>query len=284
MNFVGSVNFDDVGRAFLNHFKDAGMKPHHRVLDVGCGVGRMALPLTGYLKQPGSFEGMDIVDVGIEWCQQNVTPRFPNFRFLTADVYNAAYHPTGKYLPCHYRFPYPSESFDFVYLASVFTHMRPADVDNYLSEIARVMKVGGKCLITFFFRNDEAVRYTAAGKSAFDFKHRLRGCWTTNLGSPEDAIAYEEPYVLRLYRRLGLTPENSIRYGLWCGRPNGYSGQDVIIATKTRKATPPVLKRLSRAAGRLRSEYWPGRRAVAEGSGVALVVERARKHARGEAA
>ena len=89
---------------------------------------------------------------------------------------------------------------------------------------------------------------------------------------------------MKLYRRLGLTPEDSVRYGLWCGRPNGYSGQDVIVATKTREAAPPIMTRIVRSVGRLRSRYWPGRRYVAEGSGVAAVVDRARKHARGKAA
>ena len=37
-----------------------GLKPEHRVLDIGCGVGRVALPLTRYLTS-GTYDGFDIV-------------------------------------------------------------------------------------------------------------------------------------------------------------------------------------------------------------------------------
>ena len=44
--------------------------------------------LTQFLDAPGSYEGLDIVDVGIDWCQRTITPRFPRFRFHLADVFN----------------------------------------------------------------------------------------------------------------------------------------------------------------------------------------------------
>src|SRR5688572_22585232 len=123
--FVGGdrTNFKQMGekwRQTLIQF--GGLQPHHRVLDVGCGVGRMAVGLTDYLTPPGSYDGFDTVPEGIEWCQRQITPRFPHFRFRHADVYNEHYNARGRFTASEYKFPYADDSFDFVFLASVFTH------------------------------------------------------------------------------------------------------------------------------------------------------------------
>ena len=45
----------EVGETFLRHFRElADLRPDERVLDVGCGVGRMAVPLAGYLRPAGT--------------------------------------------------------------------------------------------------------------------------------------------------------------------------------------------------------------------------------------
>src|SRR5689334_15882468 len=90
-----------------------GLKPDDKVLDVGCGLGRMAILLTRYLSNQGSYDGFDIQEEGIEWCSERITPRFPNFHFKHADLHNAFYNPKGTYQPHEYRFPYPDASFSF---------------------------------------------------------------------------------------------------------------------------------------------------------------------------
>jgi hypothetical protein len=45
LNFVGHGNFEATGDEFLRYFIDFGdLKPEHQVLEIGCGVGRMARP------------------------------------------------------------------------------------------------------------------------------------------------------------------------------------------------------------------------------------------------
>jgi SAM-dependent methyltransferase len=112
------------------------LEPHEKVLDVGCGCGRVAVSLIGYLNSSGQYEGFDIIKEFIDWLQANVTPKYPNFRFRHANIWNSSYNPNGKILASKYKFPYRNESFDIVYLASVFTHMLPQDLENYLSEIS----------------------------------------------------------------------------------------------------------------------------------------------------
>ena len=57
----------------------------------------------------------------------------PNFRFRHVDVLNRAYNPQGRLDPENFEFPYPQDAFDFVFLTSVFTHMRPPEMRHYLT-------------------------------------------------------------------------------------------------------------------------------------------------------
>src|SRR5712671_5833105 len=80
--FVGDGDFEQAGREFRRYFIElANLQPHDRVLDVGCGIGRMAVPLTDYMSQEGEYWGFDIVRSGIEWCQSRISADFPNFHF-----------------------------------------------------------------------------------------------------------------------------------------------------------------------------------------------------------
>ena len=100
------------------------------MLDIGCGIGRKTIPLTHYLTSEATYQGMDINRTGIEWCQEKMSAKFANFRFQQVDVYNKFYNPQGTVRPVDYKFPFESETFDFVTLVSVFTHMPPTDRDQ----------------------------------------------------------------------------------------------------------------------------------------------------------
>ena len=78
--------FEPVGREFLGYFRDLGhLLPNQRVLDIGCGPGRMAIPLTTYFSNEGRYEGVDTWTEAVEWCQENITPRFGNFHFRSIE-------------------------------------------------------------------------------------------------------------------------------------------------------------------------------------------------------
>jgi len=233
MIFVGDGDFTKTGKEFLRYFIDlAGLKPHERVLDVGCGIGRMAVPLVGYLDKRGTYEGFDIVRKGIDWCKRNITSRYPNFSFRLADIYNKNYNPEGNLKASEYKFPYPDESFDFTFLASVFTHMLPEDMGKYFSEISRTLKRGGRCLITFFLLNDESLRLIDNGESAYHFRHIFPGYRTINTERPESAVAYDEGFISGLFAKNGLEIKYPVHYGSWCGRRDFLSCQDIIVASK----------------------------------------------------
>src|SRR4051812_33177243 len=70
----------------------AKVLPDSRILDMGCGLGRVAAPFTEYLTD-GTYTGVDVVKESIDWCTQAYRP-FKNFRFIHADLYSKFYNPS----------------------------------------------------------------------------------------------------------------------------------------------------------------------------------------------
>jgi SAM-dependent methyltransferase len=232
LGFVGSGDFRTAGDEFRELFVSlGGLSPDEDVLDVGSGVGRGAIGLTGWLR--GRYEGIDVVRRGIEWCAAAITPRYPNFHFQVADVYNRHYNPVGRSPAGEYRFPFEDDSFDFVLLTSVFTHLLPADRDNYISEIARVLRPSGRCFATFFLLNGEARRSLEDAGGPLNFRFSRQGYWTDNEHIPEAAVAYEEADVRDELERNGLRIR-SVRYGVWSGRSDGMGWQDIVVTERSR--------------------------------------------------
>jgi ubiquinone/menaquinone biosynthesis C-methylase UbiE len=251
------ANYVVIGKEFFEHFKSlCDLKPHERVLDLGCGSARMALPMLEYLTPRGGYDGIDIHKPNIDWASATITPKYPHFRFHHADVRNTTYNPNGPVLPHEYRLPFEDETIDFIFLASVFTHMLPPGMRNYLAEISRVLRIGGRCLITFFLLDDAATKLIRAGKSEFEFPYHFGTSAVRDCNRPEDVIGHRESHVRKLYRGLGLEIKD-IHYGNWSGRTpkqirdGAVSGfQDMVIATKVRPGSR------SAARTRLTESFW----------------------------
>lgn len=100
---------------------------------------------------------------------------YSNFRFHRANLFNKHYNPTATVLASEYKFPFPNNTFDVILACSVFTHMLPKDVENYFSEIFRVLKPGGRAVLTYFLWNEEAAQRIAEGASTIRFPAHSRG-------------------------------------------------------------------------------------------------------------
>jgi len=225
--FVGAGDFRQMGEDFKRHFIElGGLKPDHDVLDVGSGVGRMAVPLLGYLS--GRYEGFDVYPAGIRWCQKQITPGYPRFHFQLADIKNDLYNPNGRYDAREYRFPYDDASFDFAISTSVFTHLLPADAHNYLNEVGRVLRRGGTCFATFFLLDE---RQPVSDRAQLDFRFKGNGYLSISADTPEAAVAYKRTDVEKALASAGLTLR-SLRRGSWSGYEAGPSFQDILVATK----------------------------------------------------
>jgi SAM-dependent methyltransferase len=233
------LSFRQIGANWREAFiREAGPRSDERVLDVGSGCGRTAVALTSHLGPSGSYEGLEIVEPAVRWCQKQITPRFPTFRFTRADVRNDLYNRTGKFRASEYPFPFRNGEFDFVLLTSVFTHMLRPDVEHYLREIARVLKDGGRCFSTFCLLTDHSRKVIAAGQAPAGLNRLVHplpdGCLVVDPDNPEDIIAYPQEDVERMFAAAGI-PVTVVRHGSWCGTPGAVRAQDIVIGTRGAK-------------------------------------------------
>ena len=233
-NIIGNPShFRKSGKRFLEQFiLLGGLRPGHAVLDAGCGWGRIAITLIPFLKKGGRYEGFDVDPRAIGWCARRIHRNFSRFRFQRADVFNGRYNPGGKLPASKYAFPWEDGIFDFVVSISLFTHMLPPDVERYLSEIARVLKRGGRCYMTCWMLNPDSRKLLASGPQRVCFAKDF-GTWATaNEDEPEGFVALEEEHLRDQYEKFGLKILEPIFPGSWCGREDTLSDQDILIATK----------------------------------------------------
>jgi ubiquinone/menaquinone biosynthesis C-methylase UbiE len=233
MIFIGSGDFLAQGNRYLKFFIElGGLAPNHHVLDIGCGIGRMAIPLTKYLNEKGSYDGFDIVKKGIDWCDKNISSRYKNFSFTCVDLQNDLYKSNGD-KASHFLFPYADSSFDFIILTSVFTHMMPDEIKQYCAEISRVLKSGGTCFATFFVLDDESEKLMEVDKK-FYFKHDYGYYKLMNEKVKSANIALKKNYIENeCLNRNKLTLKHHHK-GYWCGRSKieAIDFQDIMIIGK----------------------------------------------------
>jgi SAM-dependent methyltransferase len=146
-----------------------GLSPTSRILDVGCATGSLPTVLVDYLEPEGRYFGTDIVQKAIDFCRERYPQ--PNFEF-------AVNEPTG--------IPIRDETFDFITLFSVFTHMLPEDIEKLTASLAQFLAPGGQLVADAFVSDqirgyrgshtkadiEEAVLVRAFNRSGFEIASR----------------------------------------------------------------------------------------------------------------
>lgn len=227
---VGGYDFHIVGQHLSDIATTFGaLKPHERLLDIGCGVGRLAVPLTRYLTT-GEYTGFDISGRAIRWCRKSISCSHPNFWFALADISNSHYNPHGALRPESFRFPCADQSVDIAFAASVFTHLEPASADHYLAETARVLKPGGRAVLSFFLLDPHLI--SRLGGFYPRFTHFPQPYYAVaDQKDPEAAVAYDVAAVAEALRAKGLAVVR-IANGHRAQHPDPLSYQDFVLAQR----------------------------------------------------
>ena len=191
---AGDSDFVATGRRLAAVVRELGaVGPSSRVLDVGCGSGRLARELVGLLRPPGAYVGFDVDGEAVAWCRRAYA-RHLQATFVHADLANGFYAPGGSAAAASYAFPVEDGWADCVVATSVFTHLLDADAARYLDESRRVLAPGGRIVASFLLADggggDEARRLTDPGALARDLAARgLREVARTELPGGQTALA-----------------------------------------------------------------------------------------------
>ena len=134
--FVGSY-WDQLGKLQFDYLLKQGLKPHHKLLDLGCGALRGGIHFIQYLED-GHYTGIDantsLIRAGkTELKKVNLDRNKPNFILDE----NFDYKEWGG-------------KFDYIISISLFTHLPITLIEHCISSVAKVMVNYGAFYFSFF--------------------------------------------------------------------------------------------------------------------------------------
>jgi SAM-dependent methyltransferase len=230
---VGHGDFARIGAetvALIGRF--ANLHPDDRILDVGSGLGRIALPLSAVLNGAGSYDGLDTVADYIRWCTEQLGLDPERFRFHHADLFNSFYNPGGAVRPEHYRFPWPDRTFTLTIATSLFTHLHPDAAANYVRECFRTLAPGGRLFASFFVldaHSRDVIKFGTNPPFGVEIEHGM----ISDAANPDFAIALDADWLLHVFLDAGFEIQTfapgSWRYII----PEGPMYQDLVIARRS---------------------------------------------------
>jgi len=130
--------WDELGELQLEFLIAQGLRPEHRLLDVGCGALRAGVRFVEYL-QPGGYYGIDInqslLDAGFELeLPDHLRSKLPRENLRATDRFDCDF----------------GVQFDFAIAQSLFTHMSLNQIRLCLFRVAKVMPPGARFLASYF--------------------------------------------------------------------------------------------------------------------------------------
>lgn len=207
------------------------IKPDSRVLDYGCGLGRLAIPLSAYLAGPqGSYRGID-TDADCIARNQEIFAGYPNFDFEHVNLYSKMYNKEGQAFETLAGRDFGGP-FDLAFLFSVFTHILPEHCDLLLQILRAQLCNTGQVFSSWFLLNEDTERAIKAGTASRKFAFKHGAARIDHPKVPEGAVAYFESDVLERFARAGLA-DVRIEYGDWRGKQGNNVWQDIIVAGVT---------------------------------------------------
>ncbi|MBX3478327.1 MAG: class I SAM-dependent methyltransferase [Brevundimonas sp.] len=131
--------WDEMGAHQLDFLISRGLKPEHRLLDIGCGSLRLGVRAIAWLA-PGRYFGSDLsqalIDAGYAAeLDDALRAKAPRDHFAVNDDFDFGFLP---------------EPVDFAIAQSVFTHLPLNHMRRCLARLKGRMKPGGQALFTYF--------------------------------------------------------------------------------------------------------------------------------------
>lgn len=190
--------YEAIGAAHVALLRHVGLSAGDYLIDVGCGSGRTAVALRDDATL--RYLGTDVVPELLEHARARAAR--PDWQFVLVE---------------ELRVPAPDSVADMVVMFSIITHLSPQEGRQYVTDAFRVLKPGGKLIVSFL---DETIPHhrNVIGGPLFQLKERLRGRSVKNVTSRrEDLAAWAEGLGVRAPEFLG----------------TNWIGQSCVVLTKT---------------------------------------------------
>ncbi len=134
--FIGGM-WDELGQLQFDFLIKMGLKPHHTLLDVGCGALRGGLHFLKYL-EPEHYFGLDI------------NPSLIEAAYIEAEEHGLSHKRPNLIIDDKFSFFCFETKFDFMLSVSVFSHLPMNIIIRCLENVRRSLAADGVYYATFF--------------------------------------------------------------------------------------------------------------------------------------
>jgi SAM-dependent methyltransferase len=123
-----------------------------RIVDFGCGHGKLA-PVSVFFTHPdGEYLGIDIEKSYIDFCRRKYS-QLPRIRFHVSQDFNPLYSTQRQSAVAGIKsygadWPVAAESVDVVIAVSVFTHLQETEAFGYINKIYTILKPNAVAILT----------------------------------------------------------------------------------------------------------------------------------------
>lgn len=240
---VGGGNPELIGKRNLEILENLlELKSDSKILDFGCGCGRVALPLLDRLSKESKVVGVDIVPKLVDFCQKEIGNKYLNSSFFLLNESNEHYkeHIKHSYIIDDKKIKALDDlhikNFDLVYAFSVFTHLNKEDAIKYLKQINKCLKEGGYLILSAFFLNPYSIKNNIENISSLRFQDDIKKDKEVYFANKLDklaAVGFREYHFIEMAMNCGFQVDK-ISYGYWSSRIAGSLPfyQDVMVLSK----------------------------------------------------
>ena len=124
---------DELSPRLARTWSLAGVKPGMKILDLGFGRGEVVYRCA---LKGAEVAGVDYSDAAIRLARRLIDKLPPSSR-NRATLYHADMR----------KLPFDDNYFDLIFMLDIVEHLSPHELDSVMSEVHRVLKKGGKCIL-----------------------------------------------------------------------------------------------------------------------------------------